>query len=683
MQYYSKLTVILFLLFSLVAEAQTDVSIKKKEFDTGNTGFAEAWKHVREGDKFYSQGGASYAKAFDEYLQAIVYNNSNPELNYKTGISALFSDHKEEASGFLLNSLEFNPNVTGDVLFFTGWALQYNNKFEDAVAKFNEYKSSADPKHSGDLLALADKHIDECNSAMNITRDTLRIKVTNPGPAVNSESDDYSEILTADAETMYFASRRQTGRSFEHSDMKYDENIYVTHNENGAWGTAAPAGKDITTKYCEAPLFINKTGDRLYIYEGSEREGDIMVSEKKNGLWRTPGKPPYPVNSAGSETSFCISPGGNEIYFVSDNGKVNQGGKDIYFIKMLNGRKWSKPVNAGSMINTKYDEENVVLSGSGDTLWFSSKGHNTIGGFDIFYCVRGDDGEWGEAKNCGYPVNSVWDDLFFCPSPLNDSIFYFASNRSGGTGGLDIYEGRLLPEIRETIPVPKVQPDTVIIRDTVVVKEPEPAIDAVVLEGRILDSETGEPVLARIDVTDLLTDSLITTTASSDTDGSYRAGLPAKKAYNVSLKAAGYLSDMKQVVIPPDYEGDKYTFNATLIKVKVGKRVVLNNILFETGKAVLTKSSFSELDHLLEILKDNPNMKIEISGHTDNTGSAAINTRLSGERAKTVVDYLTGKGIDRTRLTSKGYGSTQPVADNSTAQGRAKNRRVEFKILEF
>ncbi|HKK42126.1 MAG TPA: tetratricopeptide repeat protein, partial [Bacteroidales bacterium] len=473
MQYFSKLMAILFLLFSLVAEGQTDVTIGKKEFNTGKTGFADAWKHVKEGDKYYSQGGASYAKAFDEYLQAIVYNNSDPELNYRTGISALFSDHKEEASGFLLNALEFKPDVTDDILFFTGRALQYNGKFEDAIGKFTAYKDSADPKHSAALIALTDKYLDECNSALEITADTLRIDITNPGTSINSESDDYSPILTADGNTMYFASRRWTVRSFSHSDMKYDENIYISHNDNGVWGGAALAGKDITTKYCEAPLYINGEGDKLYVYDGSESGGDIKVSEKKNGIWRKPGKLPFPVNSSGSETSFCISPSGSEIYYISDRGKVNIGGKDIYFIRKLNGRKWSKPVNAGSMINTRYDEEGVRLSSSGDTLWFSSKGHNSIGGYDIFFSVRGQDGEWGAVRNCGYPVNSVWDDIFYFPSPVNDSTFYFSSNRRGGNGGLDIYEGKILPAPRDTIPVPVAKPDTVIIRDTVVVKAPE------------------------------------------------------------------------------------------------------------------------------------------------------------------------------------------------------------------
>jgi outer membrane protein OmpA-like peptidoglycan-associated protein len=151
----------------------------------------------------------------------------------------------------------------------------------------------------------------------------------------------------------------------------------------------------------------------------------------------------------------------------------------------------------------------------------------------------------------------------------------------------------------------------------------------------------------------------------------------------INLRATGFLSDMKRINIPTTYAEEIYKFDATLIKVKVGKKVVLNNILFETGKSVLTASSFAELDRLLGLLQDNPLMKIEISGHTDNTGSLALNLKLSGERAKAVTDYLVAKGIETTRLDYKGFGPQQPISENTTAAGRAKNRRVEFKILEF
>jgi outer membrane protein OmpA-like peptidoglycan-associated protein len=349
------------------------------------------------------------------------------------------------------------------------------------------------------------------------------------------------------------------------------------------------------------------------------------------------------------------------------------------------------------MINSPYDEESVRFSVMGDTVWFASRGHSTIGGFDIFYSTRNQSGEWDKAVNFGYPINTPWDELFFHPAQGNDSSFYFVSNRSEGMGGLDIYSGRILPPEPVIIPVEPPKPDTVVVRDTVVIireivpvqlPEPEPVPEPpkeeiLYLIGTVRDSETGEPVLAKIDVIDLTTDLVVGTTASSDADGTYRIKLPEKRSYMIDLRASGFLSDMKRINVPADYAEEVYKLDVPLIKVKVGKKVVLNNILFETGKSILTVSSYTELDRLLSILEDSPNMKIEISGHTDNTGSLDLNNRLSQSRAQSVVEYLVQKGIDRARLEFKGYGPSQPIADNATAEGRKANRRVEFKILEF
>ena len=427
----------------------------------------------------------------------------------------------------------------------------------------------------------------------------------------------------------------------------------------------------------------------LYVYAGYVNNGDIRVSLNKKGVWKAPVSVPFRINTKGSETSFTFTPSGNEIYFVSDHGKPNIGGKDIYYVKKIKDRKWSKPQNAGVLINTIYDEESVRFSKTGDTLFFSSKGHNTIGGFDIFYSIKNKSGAWDTVRNCGYPINTSWDDLFYYPSPVDDSLFYFVSNRSGGVGGTDIYQGRLLPAKRVIVAPPAAKRDTVVIRDTVIVVKPSapaPAIPAVVpvyLTGKVKDSETGEPVLAKIDVNDISTGETIETTASSDRDGSYRVKLPARKSYMIDLRATGFLSETRRIDVPENWMKEDYNVNIELIKVKLGKKVVLNNILFETGKSILTSSSFRELDRLLSIMKENARMKIEISGHTDKTGSEPLNFKLSQARAKAVVDYLLQKGIDRSRLEFKGFGSLQPVSDNSTANGRAKNRRVEFKILEF
>ena len=672
-------------------QAQTNMSISRKNFDNKKPGFKEAWKHVKNGDAYYEERGIWYNEAFNEYLLALVYNSSCAALNYKTGVSALLSDNKEEAAGFFLKAFELNKDIAADVLLLTGRSLQFAGRYSEAIAKFNEYQTS-DLIKTKKNIALAIEYTKECNAALIVTKDTLRISIQNAGSNINSPSDEYAEILTADGKTMYFASRREIpGTGKRHPDTKFDENILISHFTAGVWEQSNAAGKEFATKYSEAPLYINSTNNTLYIYSGSSGNGDIKVSLFRKGSWKTPEKVPFHINTNGSETSFTISPSGNEIYYVSDKGKDNVGGKDIYFITRLDQKRWSKPQNAGKVINTVYDEEAVRFSRTGDTLFFSSKGHNSIGGFDIFYCTKEKSGEWNNVVNYGYPVNTPWDELFYFPSPVKDSTFFFASNRSGGSGGLDIYEGSILPTKRIVVVPPPPKKDTVVIRDTVVIvkqvtQPPVPVMkeeQPVYLSGKVKDSESGEPVLAKLDIKDISTGDIIQTTASSDIDGSYRVKLPSKKAYMIDMHATGFLADQRRIDIPENWPKEVYNFNIDIIKVKVGKKVVLKNILFETGKSVLTPNSYTELTRLLSIMNENEKMRIEISGHTDKTGSEPVNFKLSEARAKAVLEYLVSKGVDRSRIESKGFGSLQPISDNTTPAERAKNRRVEFKILEF
>jgi outer membrane protein OmpA-like peptidoglycan-associated protein len=692
--------VLLILIFlfshSFVSQAQKKIKIDRNGFKTDEAGFKSAWKHVKTGDSYYKNGGIWYANALDEYTQAYIYNNSNAELNYKLGVSCLFSDRREQAADFFMKAYSLKNNVSGDILLLIGRALQYSGRYKEAIDTLNSFLTGNITRKSPEDVALANRYTGECKAALQITSDTLEVIIENLGSAINSTADEYSETISNDGKTMYYASRRALTpkASNYHEDTRFDENIFKSVDTDGRWSDGILAGDKITTKYCETPLFLDGTGDLLYIYAGYEGGGDITVSENKRGEWRAPEPVKIGINGKATETSFCISPSGEEIAFVSDRRKNSLGGKDIYFIRKKDKKRWSKPVNAGSSVNTEYDEESVRFSGRGDTLWFSSSGHNSMGGFDIFYSVKNSLDIWGPAVNAGYPINTSWDELFYTPSPVDDSLGYFASNRSGGLGGLDIYSVHLLPPpprpeiIVDTFPVVTL-PDTIFIRDTVVViKEAAPVVQPVKEQviyviGRITDAENGEPVLARIELIDLASDAVVSVSASSDSDGSYRIKLPEKKDYMLNLRATGFLSDMRRISVPASISADYITQDVALNKVKVGKKVVLKNIFFELGKAVLSAESSEELDRLILILSDNPEMKIEISGHTDSSGSQVVNARLSTERARAVVDYLIKNGIEASRLTYRGYGSDQPVADNATGEGRALNRRVEFKILSF
>jgi flagellar motor protein MotB len=698
------------ILTTLTVSAQTDVRITKKGLRNNNTGFESAWQFVVDGNSFFKKGGTAYGDAYDNFLKATFYNGVNPELNYKTGVSALLSDNRENALPFFQKVLEENPELTDDLMYFTGRALQYAGRYEEAAAKLEAYLNST-AKKDRKMVAAATKYLEDCRSAKDIMTDTVRAVIGNVGSGINSDADEYAIVLTPDAKTMFFASRRQLSKSSnKFDDGRYDENIFFSTLTNNSWGLPVTAGKNLTSEFCESPLYVNPEGTELYVYTGYDNEGDIRRSVMKKGTWRKPGKTDFRINSGGAETSLTFSAAGDEVWFVSDRKKKGEGGKDIYMIKNTGEKKWSKPVNAGPEINSPWDEESLRFSENGDTLWFASRGRSTLGGFDIFYSVKDPAGKWGQAVNAGYPVNTQWDDLFYFPGSSADRSFYLVSNRPESIGGLDIFRGYYLPAEPEVIPEPEpepipepvpeplappepVKPDTVVVRDTVVVikeivQEPPPPQPAAVepvlyLIGTVQDSETGDPVLAKIDVIDISTDAVITTTASSDVDGRFRVKLPGKGSYMLDVRGTGFLSDLKRLDIPASFTGEVYSYDVTLIKVKVGRKVVLNNILFETGKSVLTASSGEELDRLFGILTDNPLMKIEISGHTDKTGSEAVNFRLSESRAKAVVDYLVKKGIDSSRLEFRGFGSLQPVADNATVEGRAQNRRVEFKILEF
>jgi len=477
MRYVLRFISILFLFSTLYAEAQTDVTVRKKDFRNGKEGFDEAWKHVTTGDTYFSQKGVWYGNAYVEYNMAITYNNSNAELNYKLGASALLSDNKEKAAPFLVKAGELKKNVADDIFLLTARAFQYAGRYPEAIEMFGKHLSSQVKKSTEDLAKIK-KCIDECNSAIVLTKDTIKVSVTNLGGTVNSYSDDYSEIITSDGKMMYFASRREVEKSGKrNTDTKYDENIFLSEKTGGSWTAAVPAVKNLTSGNCEAPLYISPGGDRLYIYAGYVNGGDIRkVSINKKGDWKSPESVEFPVNSSGSETSFSFSPSGKEIYFVTNNAKDGLGGKDIYFIKKISDKKWSKPQNAGNTVNSIFDEECVRFSFSGDTLFFSSKGHNSIGGFDIFYSVKDTSGLWGKAKNYGYPVNTQWDDMFYFPSTENASTFFFVSNRSGGLGGLDIYTATIdhslnnLPDVSIT---PSKTNNAAASDTTVVVKKPD------------------------------------------------------------------------------------------------------------------------------------------------------------------------------------------------------------------
>ena len=674
-----------FLFSPFTVTAQQDIKIDKKEFNIEEQGFKEAWEYVKEGNKYFKTGLGTYGEALKNYERATDYNKYNPQLNYKMGVCCLFSEKKAEALTYFRKAFEFKNDVASDIHLMLGRSYHSNHRFDEAMEEYRLYLDNLTEKEKKKSGPDIEKRIKECENGKALLENMISVAITNIGQEINSPYDDYNPLITSTGNRMYFTSRRENPANDRRNffDYKFNEDIYVSFYRNGKWEPAQSVGKSLNTEYSDAALAITDEDAKMYIYYGSKNNGDIYVSKYKKGKWAKPKKISGKFNSKFRETTISFTADGSAMYFISSLKKTTLGGSDVYVSYLNEKGKWDKVQNLGPVINTPYDEESVYIHPDGKTLYFSSKGHNSMGGFDIFKTTLQENTEWSEPVNLGYPINSACDDLFYSTYQDTTSA-YLSSMREDSYGLMDIYEINYLPEtefvytIPEAEEYPEVELELLTFMDDVPVLEKNYSF---LLKGRITDSEDTIPLLARLEIIDMDLNEVIATSISSRENGTYSIRLEEKKDYGVEITCQGYMVFLDIIGIPSDSEESEFIKDFTLQKVRVGEKVILKNIFFELNKATLTPASYEELGRVLKLLESNPTLRIEISGHTDNIGSYQVNQRLSEARAKAVVDYLVGNGVDASRLEYAGYAFSQPVATNDTDEGRAQNRRVEFKIL--
>lgn len=446
-----------------IVYGQENVKIVKSEFKKEKEYFRDAWKCIQLADKDYDAGGGLYPEAMKTYLLAWDYNKDNAELNYKIGVSCLFGTEIEKSIVYLLKAYELKQNVATDILLLCGRAYQLIGDYGKAIDCYNIY---SDDFHDSKKFNLAvNTYINECNTSIDASASAGAAEVINPGTIINSSSDDYSAVPANGGETIYFSTRRNIDRKRDRQDidMKWDENIFSSSKSGGGWTLPVPAGDELISRNNEGILTMNSSEDKMYVYAGYSDNGDVFVSVLDKGQWSKPQPVRAKVNSKARETSFAITDDENEIFFTSDRKKGGMGGRDIYFIKRIRKEKWTKPVNLGENVNSQKNEESLYISSKGDSLWFSSNGHNGLGGYDIYLTVKDGTGSWSDPVNLGMPVNSQANDLFYRPSPFFSNEAWMSSDRTGGIGGMDIYN------IIYT--VPDIVPDTVIIEEPVIITE--------------------------------------------------------------------------------------------------------------------------------------------------------------------------------------------------------------------
>lgn len=619
---------------------------------------------------------SNYEKALNIFLKwdSIYPNNAN--LNYKIGFCySNISSKKPQAIDYLVKaSNNISKDYTGvhydkyapfETLKLLGIAYQTDYTFSKAIESYDKYLSlvsKTNPQIVDSINVLKSK----CENAVNIINNPVSIKIENLGEKINTEYPEYSPIITTDMKTLYFTSRREscTGNKKDNKGLYYEDIFYSTLNSDGSWSNAKPLGGKINTKNHEASISVSPDNKTILLYRDDKGDGNIYYSKLSDkNEWNKPVKFPEPINSKYWETHACYSPDMNTIYFVSDR-PGGFGGRDIWMSERM-GENWSKPTNLGPNINTEFDEDSPYLLPDGMTLYFSSQGHENMGGFDIFTSSRNEDGSWSKPENLGYPINTTEDDVFFVPTP-DEKHAYYSSAKNNGFGDQDLYFLTIVKAKKKII----------------------------IINGIVADAETLKPLEADIEIISKNKNKLFSRLSSNEKDGYYYTNLMFDDSYEITAKSNGYESATHTVSVDKNDTREKIVLDIYLNKekqeivvvkkedtLKVGDIIRINNILYDFDKASLRPESIKELNHIITILNDYPTIKLEISSHTDSRGSDSYNMGLSERRAESVVNYLIKQGISKDRLVSKGYGESQPIATNSTDEGRQLNRRTEFKII--
>lgn len=493
-----------------------------------------------------------------------------------------------------------------------------------------------------------------------VKNDTAKVSIKKLMPPLNTPFNDYAPVISADGATMMFTSNRPSTERELDKGKAGRENIFeVTMDpKKKKWGAPKLLGPAVNAPgRNNSAIALSPDGQRMLVYRDNDGNGNIFESVLNGMEWSELTEFPEPINSEEHESSACYSPDGRTIYFVSDR-TGGEGGKDIWYVARNAANSWAGLKNLGPVINTKEDEQGVFLHADGRTLYFSSKGHLGSGGHDLFVAKLDEQG-WSAPKNLNAPLNTPGDDLYIV-FLADGKTAYMSSERAGGMGEKDLYEVKFAP-----LPGRKVQ---------------DPLLT--MLKGQVIDEETKQPVEGDIEITDNTKNVSLSKQRSNSSTGNFLLSLPSGRNYGISVTAPGYLFHSENFDVK-DTAGYKEVVKVIeLKKVKVGKTIVLNNVFYDFDKATLRPESSSELDALVQLLKDNATLHIELGSHTDDKGADDYNLKLSDARAASVVAYLVGKGIALERLMVKGYGESAPVATNETEEGRQQNRRTEFKVLE-
>ena len=599
---------------------------------------------------------SKYPDAIDEVKKAIRIDENFSDAYMLLAEIHSAKKNTDKEIQYYQKVTEIAPQEHPKAYYFLGDVFISKGNYKKARNNFKKFLEIALPQK--DLKTYIEKKIKQCDFAIEQKNNPVEFDPKNLGKNINTPHADYSPSLTVDSKKIILTVALPQENNTRRMRSRFNEDFFIAESADSGWNKARPV-KELNTPLNEGAQSISANGKNMIFTACNRRSGhgscDLYYSEKEGDTWTKPKNIGPPVNTPGWESQPSLSANGRTLYFVS-NRKSGKGKKDIWVSHRKENGKWSVPKNLGDSINTKEQEMTPFIHADNQTLYFSSDGHLGMGKKDLFVARKKADGTWSEPENLGYPINTHRNESGLIVNTKGNQA-YFASDRFKGIGKLDIY----------TFSLPKpLQPQK-----------------TTYLKGLVYDAETKEKLKANFKLTRLSDDSTIADSYSDKKTGAFLTSIPGNIKLALTISKKGYLFYSDNFNIEKNStRTEPYKKKFPLQPVKAGKTSILNNVFFAFDEHNLKSESKTELQRLISFLENNPEIKIEIQGHTDKQGSKEYNKKLSQKRAKVVYEYIINHSINKSRLQYKGYGFKKPIASNETEEGRAKNRRTQFKILE-
>lgn len=662
---------LIFTLAVAAVQAQSGVPASDVPFDKEHVADANSLKTalaaMKKADALAFRGGVDHAAAMAAYEEAHAINPDNAELNHKMGVCLLNGPEPHKALPYLQRAAELDP-YRQRIHFLLGYALQLNARWDEAIAEFQRHgeviRRMPDPDPTYNRV---EKHLAECRSGKTLMANPTLARVTNLGDRVNTGFGEYGALVDGKG-NLYFTSKRPgtTGGKVNRVNNTWFEDVYHSRWEADGWSEARPVTQGLNTTHNDATVSLSADGRSMILYRDEKNGGDLYISERIGAGWATPQPLPGQVNSPAQESSAWRSGDGQWLYFVSSR-EGGLGGSDIYRSPWDKEQgSWGPAENLGPDINTAYDEEGVYAPGDGNTIYYASQGHNSMGGYDLFRSSFAN-GRWSKPENLGWPINSPGDDQFLVLA-ADGRTGYFSSVRPGGLGEDDLYQVEMPADVQ-------VQQDVMLVSaGNALPLEDEKHMRLVGFIKGLKMMEAVEATIALLSVDEPDYNMILKPDPAT---GEFSAEVPAGKQYALHVKADGYLLYSGHVATG---EGEQRVEVEMTPAIK-GNTGVMRNIFFENSSYRLDSVSVVELRALLAFLEEHPEIRLEVGGHTDSDVGALPNQELSQARAQVVVNWLVRHGVLPDRLEAMGYGATMPVVPNDSPANKARNRRTEIRVL--